>query len=86
MTLERCPACGHDAHERRIPLSRSTLVDDYCHDCDLTGGPCEGEGLEGFDLVADDVDVAAGRDLREWVELRRAGATESELRALAGDR
>jgi hypothetical protein len=42
--------------------------------------------LDDYDLVGDDVDEAAAADLREWVELRLAGATESELRALAGDR
>jgi hypothetical protein len=47
---------------------------------------CDVNDLDDYDLVGDDVDEAAATDLREWVELRLAGASESELRALAGDR
>ncbi len=56
-----------------------------CPDLEYPDGP-PGEDLDDFDLVGDDVDEASASSLREWVELRLAGASECELRALAGDR
>jgi hypothetical protein len=95
MTLDRrCPTCYHPEHDG-IQLTLRGFCPN-CPDCleypdepemapDLPGGE-----LDDYDLVTDDVDVAADSDLREWVanRLERAIApeTELELRAAWGDR
>jgi len=99
MTLERaCPECGHplEGHFGDLCAGDESMTDfcrcrgaiapdvDELDDFDLVSDDVD--ELDDFDLVSDDVDEAAATDLREWVELRLAGASESELRALAGDR